>query len=307
MPPSYKNRLLMRLPYFLSLPIAATLSILTVQQGDAQQVLDQSHDEIKIGGATVAKILKRLGAKMEHGVPSDVMSGYSRHFGLVDSDGDGRHSTVEYVDNSNYMTPQARRGIFKAADHDKDGFVSKAEYVINRIITDEGKAIVQAMDDDKDGVVQRAEFIKHANVKFSDAELTGKVFAALDADSNKEIVVPEYLRIWGQWARAGGQSAEERFATANKEQVATKENSGEKRNAGGRGGPPEGRPGGPPDRGRGGFGPFSGNGEPVRLNRAGLKVGSSLPDLSIFDANGKAFKTSSLKGKYAVLVFGCLT
>ncbi len=39
----------------------------------------------------------------------------------------------------------------------------------------------------------------------------------------------------------------------------------------------------------------------------GPKVGEKLPDISAFDADGKPFKLSSLKGSHAVLVFGCLT
>lgn len=37
------------------------------------------------------------------------------------------------------------------------------------------------------------------------------------------------------------------------------------------------------------------------------KVGQLLPDVSAYDADGKPFKLSSLKGQYTVLVFGCLT
>ena len=37
------------------------------------------------------------------------------------------------------------------------------------------------------------------------------------------------------------------------------------------------------------------------------KVGQLLPDVSAYDADGKPFKLSSLKGQYTVMVFGCLT
>lgn len=36
-------------------------------------------------------------------------------------------------------------------------------------------------------------------------------------------------------------------------------------------------------------------------------IGQLLPDVSAYDADGKPFKLSSLKGQYTVLVFGCLT
>lgn len=39
----------------------------------------------------------------------------------------------------------------------------------------------------------------------------------------------------------------------------------------------------------------------------GLEVGAPLPDLAVYDAAGKPFQLSQLKGSYTVLVFGCLT
>ena len=83
---------------------------------------------------------------MENGVGLKEIESYSRVFGFTDKDNDGKHSKVEYVDNGNYLNKQSRAGIFNASDNDRDGFVSRAEYVLNRIITDEAKAIVQAMD-----------------------------------------------------------------------------------------------------------------------------------------------------------------
>ena len=43
------------------------------------------------------------------------------------------------------------------------------------------------------------------------------------------------------------------------------------------------------------------------LERAGLKVGQQMPDVTILDENGETFPLSRVKGKHAVLVFGCLT
>ena len=39
----------------------------------------------------------------------------------------------------------------------------------------------------------------------------------------------------------------------------------------------------------------------------GPVVGDTVPDVSFFDADGKKLSLHSLKGKYTVLVFGCLT
>ena len=36
-------------------------------------------------------------------------------------------------------------------------------------------------------------------------------------------------------------------------------------------------------------------------------VGDALPDITVYNVNGKEVKTSSLRGQYLVLTFGCLT
>lgn len=36
-------------------------------------------------------------------------------------------------------------------------------------------------------------------------------------------------------------------------------------------------------------------------------LGTILPDVTVYDPTGKEFKTSSLRGHYSVLTFGCLT
>ena len=36
-------------------------------------------------------------------------------------------------------------------------------------------------------------------------------------------------------------------------------------------------------------------------------IGDALPDLTVYTADGKELKTSSLRGHYTVLDFGCLT
>jgi len=171
----------------------------------------------KIGDVPVAIVLERLGAKLERGSEVKEIESYSRHFDRTDLNKDGKHTKAEYVDKGGYMTPKARAGIFRAADGNADEVVTKAEYILNRIITDEAKTIVQAMDDDKDGSAQRQEFIKHATERLASAELARQVFAALDTDGNGEIIIPEYLRVWGKWARAGRKSAEDRIGARQSE------------------------------------------------------------------------------------------
>ena len=36
-------------------------------------------------------------------------------------------------------------------------------------------------------------------------------------------------------------------------------------------------------------------------------IGDKLPDLTVYDPDGKEVKTSSLRGQHVVLTFGCLT
>jgi Ca2+-binding EF-hand superfamily protein len=198
---------------------------------------------LKISGTRVATVLKQLGAEMEQGVTLGQIEGYSRHFDFADRDRDGRHSKEEYIENGRYLTPQSRRGIFNASDNDGDGFVTRVEYILNRIITDEAKGIVQAMDGDKDGSVQRAEFMKAA---MKNKELAGQVFGALDTDDNGTLIIPEYLKVWGKWARSGRPPAEKRIHAREAElrKLGTTGTPARPRGVTGRpGGPPFGRPG----------------------------------------------------------------
>ena len=50
-----------------------------------------------------------------------------------------------------------------------------------------------------------------------------------------------------------------------------------------------------------------GRGGSPRLATSGLKVGSPMPEVTVFAADGAEFDTASLKGNYSVVVFGCLT
>ncbi len=45
----------------------------------------------------------------------------------------------------------------------------------------------------------------------------------------------------------------------------------------------------------------------ARLERSGLRVGMTLPDVTAYDADGNELRTSELRGHHTVLVFGCLT
>jgi len=87
------------------------------------------------------------------------------------------------------MNESARRKIFAATDRNKDGIATEAEYVENRIITDEAKAIFEKMDIDGDGKVTLKEFTAK------------EVFSDFDTNADGYLTIPEYLRVWGNWAR----------------------------------------------------------------------------------------------------------
>jgi hypothetical protein len=57
--------------------------------------------------------------------------------------------------------------------------------------------------------------------------------------------------------------------------------------------------------------PAAGESPRERVDRAFERnapaVGEPLPDIAAYDADGGVFRLSSLKGRPAVLVFGCLT
>ena len=65
------------------------------------------------------------------------------------------------------------------------------------------------------------------------------------------------------------------------------------------------RPGQPGNAGARGTRP--GTDGAATLERAGLEIGQTLPELTILDADGQPFPLARLRGRYTVLVFGCLT
>ncbi len=152
-----------------------------------------------LGEKTPLQILVMLGAKGETAVRPDKLEEYRRIFGFIDANGDGNLSTKEFVEDGRYMTRQARQGIFRASDANSDRVVSEKEYVTNRIITDEAKAIMAKMDADGDGKIARAEFVGHSGLP---EDLSKAVFNEFDMDGNGELLIPEYLRVWGRWARS---------------------------------------------------------------------------------------------------------
>ena len=153
----------------------------------------------QIEGVSTRELLELFGAKGRHGGTERELANYRRVFGFTDSDRDGRHSKKEYIENGAYLTPQSRQGIFQASDTNNDGFVSEAEYVENRLITDEAKLIFSEMDANRNNRLTAKELL--ASGKLKDKKLANGVFEALDTNGDGELIIPEYLRVWGRWAR----------------------------------------------------------------------------------------------------------
>ncbi|HBU59661.1 MAG TPA: hypothetical protein DEB48_07455 [Verrucomicrobiales bacterium] len=165
-------------------------------------ILAQSKEvkpKILIGGKTPREVLIEFKFQGFLALNDQHWQSYRRVFSLTDTNGDGRHSKEEYIVNGRYMTEQSRRGIFQASDYNKDGYVSAFEYFENRIITDEAKLIFEAMDQNRNGQLTRVEFM--ASKRIRDSKLAAAIFKALDTNGNGELVIPEYLRVWGKWAR----------------------------------------------------------------------------------------------------------
>ena len=60
------------------------------------------------------------------------------------------------------------------------------------------KAIMAKMDEDSDGKISRKEFIRHSG---QPEDLSVAVFSEFDTDGSGDFVIPEYLWVWGRWAR----------------------------------------------------------------------------------------------------------
>ena len=182
-----------RLRMTLLLPLFCLVSVVFAQPNAGKK-------KERIGGHTPRQVLNLFGYRGILGITDQQVASYRRVFGFGDANRDGRHSKKEYIEDGFYLTKQSRQGIFRASDSNGDGFVTEVEYVINRMITDEAKEIFHKLDTNKDNKLSAKEII--ASGKFKDEKLAQAVFKTLDVDGNKSLIIPEYLRVWGRWARA---------------------------------------------------------------------------------------------------------
>jgi Ca2+-binding EF-hand superfamily protein len=151
---------------------------------------------------TPPQIMTHMQAKFERGFSAAEISGFRRIVRRLDLNGDGQLSLKEYAKNPHFRNnPAGTRGFFGAADTNHDGLMSPNEYAWQRIITDEARKIYFAMDADGDRRVTRGEFLQKSVIRVS--SVADQVFRRLDTDGNGELTLPEYLRVWGRWARTG--------------------------------------------------------------------------------------------------------
>jgi hypothetical protein len=144
-----------------------------------------------------AEILEALGAKGVEGADPSTVAGYAQTFGFLDKNGDSIVTLEEYIASGHFGEEQAT-AIFNATDRNQDGEVTEDEYVENRIITDEAKLIFEGLDTNGDGNLEEAEFVE--NTPFA-PDVAAAIYALFDINGDKVLKVPEYLRVWGTWAR----------------------------------------------------------------------------------------------------------
>jgi len=166
---------------------------------------------IKADDLEPAAAMKALGAKGEKIFSAREIAGYGENYGRMDSNHDGLLTTAEYIANSGHFrgNKAGAKGFINISDNDKDGAVSRAEYVMNRIITDEAKEIYTRIDPATDWNavpafqwrMKRAAFV--GSDYFADKKMAERIFASMDADGDGVLHLPEYLRTYGLWARAG--------------------------------------------------------------------------------------------------------
>ena len=162
-----------------------------------------------------ANIMQAFRAQGENAFSAETISNFSRPFENVDTDSDGFLTTEEYIGNSSHFQGNiaGARGFMNVSDNDGDERVSRAEYIQNRIITDEAKEIYTKIDPSTDWptisafqwTMARTAFIE--SNYFSERALAEQLFKSMDADGDGWLRLPEYLAAYGPWARAGLPSA----------------------------------------------------------------------------------------------------
>ena len=187
-----KNREISHCLCVLGFVLFATTSV----PGQRPETKRDSPDELR-----PQRILSIWGAAGQKGRTPAMRASYRRIFARMDADRDGRLSREEFIEKSTYLTKRVRTGILAASDNNRDDVVSESEYIENRFITDEAEDIIGRMDEDSSGRVSLQEFV--GNSRIGDSQTARQIFRLLDTDKSGDLITPEYLRVWGAWARAG--------------------------------------------------------------------------------------------------------
>jgi len=157
--------------------------------------------EVRVDAASsvpsCAEILVALGAKGVEGADPSLVEGYRSTFRRLDANGDDVVTVEEYIASGHFGEEQAR-AIFAATDRDQNGEVTEEEYVTNRTITDEAKLIFEDLDTNKDETLVEAEWVENSPFE---KNVATTIYGYFDTDSDGEVMVPEFLRVWGAWAR----------------------------------------------------------------------------------------------------------
>jgi len=146
---------------------------------------------------TPAEILEALGATGVEGATPEAVASYRAMFERLDANDDGIVTLQEYIDSGHFDEAKAT-AIFGATDRDHNGEMTEDEYVENRIITDEAKLIFADLDTNSDGNLIESEFIENAPFE---ATVGAIVYGLFDTNGDGSVMVPEYLIVWGAWAR----------------------------------------------------------------------------------------------------------
>ena len=156
-------------------------------------------------GMTAIEVMQILGAR----VTTQEIRGMSRSFKFSDINGDGYLSEDEYVGASKHFrkNPRGARGFLRASDNNRDGKVSHEEYIQNRIITDEAKDIYRKIIPGTDWesipvfrwTIEKEAFL--SSPYFQERKQLNDIFMVMDRDANGHLSLPEYLMIYGKWAR----------------------------------------------------------------------------------------------------------
>ena len=160
-------------------------------------------------GMTAIEVMQIFGARGEESFTTQEISGMSRPFKYSDLNSDGYLTEDEYVGASKHFRKNSRgaRGFLRASDNNRDGKVSHEEYIQNRIITDEAKDIYRKIIPETDW--ESIPVFRWSNEQdaflsspyFHERAKLNEIFIAMDRDADGHLSLPEYLMIYGKWAR----------------------------------------------------------------------------------------------------------